>query len=80
MTARQKPPSLREVARRSRDGRSGTAELGKTGTDEKGTDAGIFWVTPSVTFGDSSLWEGAFRRCGSEKSPSLVVEQRISDD
>jgi len=44
VAARQKPPSLREVARRSRDGRSRTAEPRKAGIDEKGADAGIFWV------------------------------------
>ena len=38
----------------------GVVETGSAGIDEKGADAGIFWVTPSVTFGDSSLWEGAF--------------------
>ena len=60
MAARQKPPSLREVARHSRDGRSCTAELRKVGIDEKGTDAGVFWVTPPVAYGDSPLKEGAF--------------------
>lgn len=44
MTARQKPPSLREVARRSRDGRSGTAEPRKAGIDEKCAHARIFGV------------------------------------
>ena len=44
MAARQKPPSLREVARRSRDGRSGTAEPRKAGIDEKCAHARIFGV------------------------------------
>jgi len=35
VAARQKPSSLRKVAQRSRDGRSGTAGLRKVGIDEK---------------------------------------------
>ena len=57
MTARQKPPSLREVARRSRDGRSGTAEPRKVGIDEKGADAGIFWVKGCAMVDFSGIME-----------------------
>ena len=58
---KEKPPSQREVdASKASRRRELVAEPRKAGIDEKGTDAGIFWVTPSVTFGASSLWEGAF--------------------